>query len=96
MNLSRFSELKTVDLPQGLALGWTTGLTTILIKVGDLRDSVLRYQKGEQETDEKGRTVRRPVPSLVEQANVIASKDFRERFCQNWPTMISQYSFLRS
>lgn len=96
MNLSRFAELKAVDLAQERALGWTTGLTTVLIKVGDLRSSVLRYQKGEQERDETGRPIRRPVSSLVEQANAIASHDFRERFCQNWPGMMNQYSFLRS
>jgi hypothetical protein len=95
MNLSRFAELKTVDLPQVLAFGWTTGLTTVLIKVRDLRDSCLRYQKGEQEKDETGLPVRRPVASLVEQANVIADSGFRKRFCNDWPMMVREYPFIR-
>jgi hypothetical protein len=92
MNLSRFAELKAVDLIELRALGWTTGLTTIVIKLNDLRDSCLRYQKEEQ-----GKGVTRCFASdLVERANIVASHDFRERFCKEWPAMVSQYPFIRA
>jgi hypothetical protein len=91
MNLSRFAELTTVDLPQMLAFGWTTGLTTVLIKIRDLKDSFLRYQQGDRD-----HPVHSPILNLVEQANVIADPDFRERFCQNWPMMVREYPFIMS
>ena len=94
-NLSRFADLTATEvISTESAVGWTTGLTTVVTRLADLKASGLRYLPGEQEKDSSGRTVRRPVPELMERANAIASLSFRQQFCQDWPAMAAKYPFI--
>ncbi len=60
-----------------LAVGWTTGTTTILIKLTDLKRSILIYE---------GQNLV-PSPIKIAQANCIGNKVWRDQFDRNWPNM---------
>ena len=81
-SLSRFAELKAVEItyPEP-AYGWSTGLTTILIKKTSLHLDKPEFDPQDEDL------------AIVERDNLIKSKEFREQFGLNWPKMALKYTF---